>query len=194
MFPPLHTDTHSHPPAALTGSPRGPRSPGEPGAPLSPLLPCKEVVGTQVQDTLLVLQTPPSSPAPSPPPPRQVPAPFGAHPLSRRTVRARGALVPHLPCGSRLTPVARSTLQEQARPDKSVGFGAKPHVPAGPGASSALGPKVEWGLHTNLLSRAAGDPLPARLSIFPRLPLHKDTTRQGEQGHISTRRWVLVPC
>lgn len=131
---------------------------------------------------------------PSPPPPRQVPAPFGAHPLSRRTVRARGALVPHLPCGSRLTPVARSTLQEQARPDKSVGFGAKPHVPAGPGASSALGPKVEWGLHTNLLSRAAGDPLPAGLSIFPRLPLHKDTTRQGEQGHISTSRWVLVPC
>lgn len=65
MFPPLHTDTHSHPPAALTGSPRGPRSPGEPGAPLSPLLPCKEVVGTQVQDTLLVLQTPPSSPAPA---------------------------------------------------------------------------------------------------------------------------------
>lgn len=52
---------------------------------------------------------------PSPPPPLWVPAPARAHPLSRRTIHARGAFVPRLPCGSRLTPVARSTLHEQVR-------------------------------------------------------------------------------
>lgn len=69
---------------------------------------------------------------------------------------------------------------------------------AEPWASSALRQRLEkrplllaedlCELFTNLLSRATRNALPARFSIFPRLPLHKDTRR-----HISTKGWILVP-
>lgn len=85
--------------------------------------------------------------------------------------------------------------------EKSDSSGAKPCMLAELWASSASKPRLEQGcpshrerkmfrhFFTHLLSRVAGNPLSARLSVIPRLPLHKNTRHHQD----CIQQWISAP-